>query len=35
MQKVVGSNPFSRFEKAPLRRGFLRLGLEQAGSAET
>jgi hypothetical protein len=23
MQKVVGSNPISRFEKAPLRRGFL------------
>ncbi len=23
MQKVVGSNPISRFRKAPLRRGFL------------
>jgi hypothetical protein len=34
MQKVVGSNPISRFEEAPLRRGFPRLGVEQAEAAQ-
>jgi len=34
MQKVEGSNPFSRFEEAPLRRGFLRLGVGQAEVAQ-
>ena len=26
MQKVEGSNPFSRFEKNPAQAGFFRLG---------
>jgi len=34
MQKVEGSNPFSRFDEAPLPRGFLRLGSKRAGRPE-